>query len=101
MRHAGTEYGYLLSGELVLTLGFDEHRLGPGDAVSFESTTPHRYRNDGDRAGRRRLVRHRAWLSCAGDPRQARTTDDLRQEQRHAVDASDRDVEWRRFSRPA
>ncbi|MFE7029665.1 helix-turn-helix domain-containing protein [Streptomyces sp. NPDC057621] len=48
MRHAGTEYGYLTSGELVLTLGFDEYVICPGDAVSFESTTPHRYRNDGD-----------------------------------------------------
>ena len=47
MRHDGSEYGYLLSGELVLTLGFEELRLGPGDAISFESTTPHRYRNDG------------------------------------------------------
>jgi len=47
MRHAGTEYGYLTSGELVLTLGFDEYTIRPGDAVSFESTTPHRYRNDG------------------------------------------------------
>jgi transcriptional regulator with XRE-family HTH domain len=34
-------------GELILTLGFEEHRLGPGDAVSFDSTTPHGYRNDG------------------------------------------------------
>ncbi|MCX4885344.1 MULTISPECIES: helix-turn-helix domain-containing protein [unclassified Streptomyces] len=47
MRHAGTEYGCLTSGALVLTLGFDEYTLGPGDAVCFESTTPHRYRNDG------------------------------------------------------
>ncbi|MGW0567406.1 helix-turn-helix domain-containing protein [Streptomyces tauricus] len=47
MRHAGTEYGYLTSGELILTLGFDEYVIRPGDAVSFESTTPHRYRNDG------------------------------------------------------
>ncbi|MBC9730607.1 helix-turn-helix domain-containing protein [Streptomyces sp. TRM68367] len=48
MRHTGTEYGYLTSGELVLTLGFDEYSLRHGDAVCFESTTPHRYRNDGD-----------------------------------------------------
>jgi transcriptional regulator with XRE-family HTH domain len=47
MSHSGSEYGYLLSGELVLTLGPDELRLGAGDAVSFESVTPHRYRNDG------------------------------------------------------
>jgi transcriptional regulator with XRE-family HTH domain/quercetin dioxygenase-like cupin family protein len=47
MRHAGAEYGYLLRGELVLTLGFDEVRLTAGDAISFESSTPHGYRNDG------------------------------------------------------
>ena len=46
MRHPGSEFGFLLSGELVLTLGFDELTLHPGDAVSFDSTTPHRYRND-------------------------------------------------------
>jgi transcriptional regulator with XRE-family HTH domain len=48
MRHAGTEYGYLISGELVLTLGFEERRLHPGDSVCFESATPHGYRNEGD-----------------------------------------------------
>ena len=47
MRHAGSEYGYVLSGELVLTLGFEDMTLRPGDAISFDSTTPHRYRNDG------------------------------------------------------
>lgn len=47
MRHSGIEYGYLISGELVLTLGFDEHRLHPDDAISFDSTTPHGYRNEG------------------------------------------------------
>jgi quercetin dioxygenase-like cupin family protein/DNA-binding XRE family transcriptional regulator len=48
MRHPGDEYGYLLSGALVLTLGFAEHELGAGDAISFPSSTPHRYRNDGE-----------------------------------------------------
>jgi quercetin dioxygenase-like cupin family protein/DNA-binding XRE family transcriptional regulator len=48
MRHSGTECGYVLSGELVLTLGFEEHRLTAGDSVSFDSTTPHGYRNEGD-----------------------------------------------------
>lgn len=47
MRHTGIEYAYIISGELVLTLGFDEHRLHPGDSISFDSTTPHGYRNDG------------------------------------------------------
>jgi transcriptional regulator with XRE-family HTH domain len=46
MRHHGSEYGFLLSGELVLTLGFDDMVVRPGDAISFDSTTPHRYRND-------------------------------------------------------
>jgi transcriptional regulator with XRE-family HTH domain/quercetin dioxygenase-like cupin family protein len=48
MRHPGTEYGYLTSGELILTLGFEEYTVRPGDSVCFESTTPHRYRNDGE-----------------------------------------------------
>jgi quercetin dioxygenase-like cupin family protein len=48
MRHVGAEYGFLVSGELVLTLGFEEHRIRAGDAYSFPSTTPHRYRNDTD-----------------------------------------------------
>src|SRR5687768_7564463 len=47
MRHDGTEYGYLISGELEVSLGFDKQTMRPGDAVSFESTTPHGYRNDG------------------------------------------------------
>jgi transcriptional regulator with XRE-family HTH domain/quercetin dioxygenase-like cupin family protein len=47
MRHSGTEYGYLVSGELELTLGFDKHVLTAGDAVCFESTTPHGYSNHG------------------------------------------------------
>lgn len=49
MRHAGCEYGFLLEGELVLTLGFDDYKVSAGDAVSFPSSTPHRYRNDGER----------------------------------------------------
>jgi transcriptional regulator with XRE-family HTH domain len=48
MRHPGSEYGFLHSGRLVLTLGFEEILLGPGDSISFDSTTPHAYRNDGD-----------------------------------------------------
>lgn len=47
MRHAGSEYGVLLRGELVLTLAFEEMTLRAGDSISFESSTPHRYRNDG------------------------------------------------------
>lgn len=48
MRHPGSEYGHLLSGELVLTLGFEELVVRPGDSICFDSTTPHSYRNKGD-----------------------------------------------------
>jgi transcriptional regulator with XRE-family HTH domain len=47
MRHPGSEYGHLLSGELVLTLGFEEMLLRPGDSICFDSATPHSYRNEG------------------------------------------------------
>lgn len=49
MRHAGAEYGYLMEGELILTLGTQEHRLTAGESVCFPSSTPHRYRNDAAR----------------------------------------------------
>jgi len=42
MRHNGVEYGHVLSGTLRVTIGFQEHLLGPGDSISFESSLPHR-----------------------------------------------------------
>jgi quercetin dioxygenase-like cupin family protein len=33
---------------LGVTLGFEQHTLGPGDSISFDSTIPHRLHNDGD-----------------------------------------------------
>jgi transcriptional regulator with XRE-family HTH domain len=48
VRHAGREYGLVLSGRLEVTLGFERSVLGPGDSISFDSTTPHRLRNAGD-----------------------------------------------------
>ena len=47
-RHSGQEWGYVLSGRLGVTIGFDEVVLGPGDAIAFDSTTPHRLANVGD-----------------------------------------------------
>jgi transcriptional regulator with XRE-family HTH domain len=47
IRHAGREYGFIISGTLEVTVGFDAHELGPGDSISFDSTTPHRLRNTG------------------------------------------------------
>lgn len=48
MRHPGSEYGHLLAGELLLTLGFEEITIRAGDSICFDSTTPHRYRNEQD-----------------------------------------------------
>ena len=48
VRHAGREFGLVLSGTLGVTVGFEEHVLRPGDSISFESTIPHRLHNDGD-----------------------------------------------------
>jgi transcriptional regulator with XRE-family HTH domain len=46
-RHSGQEWGYLLSGTLTVRIGFDEFLLQPGDAISFDSATPHRLFNAG------------------------------------------------------
>jgi transcriptional regulator with XRE-family HTH domain len=47
-RHSGHEWGYVISGELLVTIGFREYVLEPGDSISLESTTPHRLANRGD-----------------------------------------------------
>jgi transcriptional regulator with XRE-family HTH domain len=46
--HGGREYGYVMSGRLGIRIGFDEHELGPGDSVSFDSSSPHRLWAIGD-----------------------------------------------------
>src|SRR6476661_372459 len=38
MRHNGTEYGYILTGRLQVSLGFDNWVLEPGDSISFDCT---------------------------------------------------------------
>jgi len=47
MRHEGHEYGHILSGGLRIQVAFDTFDVGPGDAINFPSTTPHRLSNDG------------------------------------------------------
>ncbi len=47
MRHAGQEFGYVLSGLLVVEVGFDSYELSAGAAISFPATTPHRLSNPG------------------------------------------------------
>ena len=48
MRHPGREYGYVLSGHLGVQLGFEQHKLEPGDSIGFDSTQPHRLWNLGE-----------------------------------------------------
>lgn len=47
-RHAGHEWGYVISGRLQVRIGFDEYVLEPGDAISINSTIPHRLATIGD-----------------------------------------------------
>jgi transcriptional regulator with XRE-family HTH domain len=46
--HSGYEWGYVISGVLEVTIGFDRYVLQPGDAVSLDSSVPHRLANIGD-----------------------------------------------------
>jgi len=46
--HAGYEWGYVISGVLEVIIGFDRYVLQPGDAVSLDSSMPHRLANIGD-----------------------------------------------------
>ena len=61
-RHAGHEYGIVLSGRLSVTLLFEEHLLEAGDSISFASTTPHRLANAGD------VPVHAIWCVVGRDP---------------------------------
>jgi transcriptional regulator with XRE-family HTH domain len=47
-RHGGREWGYVLSGRLGVTIGFDDHVLEPGDSIALDSTVPHRLYTVGD-----------------------------------------------------
>jgi mannose-6-phosphate isomerase-like protein (cupin superfamily) len=48
MRHHGREYGYVISGQLGIQIGFETYELDPGDSIAFDSTRPHRLYNRGD-----------------------------------------------------
>lgn len=50
MRHNGKEYGYVLSGRLRVTIGFESWELERGDSISFDCTEPHRLAAVGDKA---------------------------------------------------
>ena len=49
LRHGGKEYGYVTAGRLGVQVGFERYELGPGDSISFDSSSPHRLWTIGDR----------------------------------------------------
>lgn len=69
-RHAGHEWGYVISGELQVTIGFDESLLEPGDAISIDSRIPHRLTNVGD------TPVHAIWFVLGRVPFNARLIDE-------------------------
>ncbi|MFF2082885.1 helix-turn-helix domain-containing protein [Nocardia sp. NPDC058176] len=72
MRHSGTEYAYLFTGELTLLLDFDRYTIGAGDSLCFDSTRPHMYVNQSGEqargvwfvAGRHESGPTRAWVAA-------------------------------------
>jgi transcriptional regulator with XRE-family HTH domain len=43
-QHSGAEILFLISGELLLTIGNEQFTLNEGDAIYFEGSVPHTYR---------------------------------------------------------
>ena len=69
-RHSGHEWGYVISGELHVRIGFDEYVLEPGDAISLDSRVPHRLANLGD------TPVHAIWFVLGRVPFDARMIDE-------------------------
>jgi transcriptional regulator with XRE-family HTH domain/mannose-6-phosphate isomerase-like protein (cupin superfamily) len=55
-RHEGIEFGYVTTGILNVTVGFDEMVLETGDSIMFDAATPHRLENRG------RVATEAVWL---------------------------------------
>lgn len=72
MRHSGTEYAYLLAGELTLLLDFDRYTISAGDSLCFDSTRPHMYVNQSEQpargvwfvSGRHEIGPSREWVAA-------------------------------------
>jgi quercetin dioxygenase-like cupin family protein len=58
LRHEGREYGYLLSGVLEITYGFDTYVLRPGQSMSLDPSVPHLLTNPGAEPARGIWVVH-------------------------------------------
>ncbi|HJP71002.1 MAG TPA: helix-turn-helix domain-containing protein [Candidatus Limnocylindria bacterium] len=60
LRHPGRDLFVVLEGELTFSVGFSQHRLSAGDAISFGDFQPHRVQNEG-------AVEARAIVCVIGD----------------------------------
>lgn len=47
IKHDGEDFGYVLEGEIELSVDGEKYRLRPGDTFQFRSERPHGYRNSG------------------------------------------------------
>jgi transcriptional regulator with XRE-family HTH domain len=52
LHHAGSEFGYLLEGELEITVGFKVFVVSAGDGLGFDSAMPHLLANKTDKPAR-------------------------------------------------
>jgi mannose-6-phosphate isomerase-like protein (cupin superfamily) len=48
LTHAGEEAGFVLKGTVEVTVGNETVSLSAGEAYYFDSSIPHRFRNQGD-----------------------------------------------------
>ncbi|WP_052200632.1 helix-turn-helix domain-containing protein [Terriglobus sp. TAA 43] len=55
-QHPGSEFLYVLEGEMDITHGDGTHRLESGDAVYFDANTPHSYANAGQAPAKALIV---------------------------------------------
>jgi transcriptional regulator with XRE-family HTH domain len=52
LQHVGSEFGYLVEGELEVTVGFEVFTLHVGESVGFDSAVPHLFANRTDKVAR-------------------------------------------------
>jgi transcriptional regulator with XRE-family HTH domain len=60
--HDGVECGFIIQGKLKVELGQETYLLGPGDSITFPSSTPHRLSNPGPRATLAVWVNSTPWI---------------------------------------
>jgi uncharacterized cupin superfamily protein len=52
LEHEGEEFGFVLEGQVELTVAGRHYQLGAGDSFHFRSERPHAYRNTGTAVAR-------------------------------------------------